>query len=64
MKPCNSKHHDPPRMALEKGTHTYRCPLCGNETTFTTSSTEHKEVVGEIFKRRGGYKKKKKKLDK
>ena len=32
---CTSREHDPPsHIVLSPGTHTWKCPACGKETTF------------------------------
>ena len=34
--PCMSSQHNPPSMiVLPAGAHTWKCPACGHETTFT-----------------------------
>lgn len=35
---CRSREHNPPsHMVLPAGTHTYQCPSCGYQTTFTVA---------------------------
>jgi len=36
IKPCLSPQHNPPSMiVLPPGRHTWQCPACGHEVTFT-----------------------------
>lgn len=36
VKICTSPEHNPPSMiSLQPGTYTWKCPGCGQETTFT-----------------------------
>jgi len=35
---CRNPEHNPPRMlVLQEGTHTYKCPSCGETQTFTVT---------------------------
>ena len=46
IKPCVHPSHDPPGMiVLPPGEHTYQCPGCGKEVTFTVPERPICEVT-------------------